>query len=109
MHEDKMRPNPDTLKRYQQLLHSVQSGIAAQMGYADLHNTQHTGTEPKHLRVGIDSTKCEFAALVELLIELGVIPDMETLTQKFNKYLQRDVEDHEKSLSEKHGTTIRLA
>jgi hypothetical protein len=46
----------------------MQSGVAALMGQG--HDSE---TEPKHLRVGVNSALCENGALVRLLIAKGVI------------------------------------
>ena len=55
-------------QRYIDAAHAVQSAIALTMG---------PDTEPKHLRVGIDTTKSDQGALATLLIEKGVITKAE--------------------------------
>jgi len=58
-------------QEYVELGHAVQSGIAACIGIG------WDGTTPKHLRVGIDTSKSDQAALAKLLIEKGVITEVE--------------------------------
>jgi len=57
----------DDLGRYLAAAHAMQSGVAAEMG-AGISGA----TEPKHLRVGINSAHVASAALARLLIEKGV-------------------------------------
>jgi len=55
--------------RYQRASHGMQSGVAWEMGQGD----RAAATEPKHLRVGINSALVNDAALVQLLIRKGII------------------------------------
>ena len=54
-------------ERFMNALHSMQSGVAANMNY------DRNETEPKHLRVGINSAMCDTAAMVKLLVSKNVI------------------------------------
>lgn len=61
----------ESAKIYHAKCHAVQSGIATLIGCGDDLAT------PKHLRVGVDTTKAEFAALAILLVRKGVITERE--------------------------------
>lgn len=53
--------------RYMDSLHAVQTGVAHQMHDPNVHET-----EPKHLRVGVNSAMVTDRALATLLIAKGV-------------------------------------
>lgn len=59
-------------KRYIAAAHAVQTGIAAAMHRPDYH-----GTEPKHMRVGVDMSKSDAGGLAGLLISKGVFTRVE--------------------------------
>jgi hypothetical protein len=58
-------------EKYVKLAHAVQTGIASCIAAG------WSGATPKHLRVGIDTSKSDHGALVKLLIEKGVITEDE--------------------------------
>jgi hypothetical protein len=78
-------------KRYFQLMHAMQSGVALHM------QRDPKETDPKHLRVGINSSLISNGALVQLLIEKGVITDLE-FWEKLNEFVERDVKKYEELL-----------
>jgi len=89
-------------ERYKQLMHAMQTGVAATMPLeGDLGETS-----PKHLRVGVNSARCETSALVNLLIAKGI-----TTQEEFLDYLiavlENEVESYEKKLS-KDGVNVKL-
>lgn len=55
------------IHRYENAAHAMQSGVAMEMGDLD-----DKSTDPKHLRVGVNSAMVETATLVKLLIDKGV-------------------------------------
>lgn len=57
----------EDVERYIVAVHAMQSGVAAEM------HRDPGPTEPKHLRVGVNSALLGQAALAALLIEKGVI------------------------------------
>jgi hypothetical protein len=69
-----MRWPYDMEERYAAALHAMQSGVKFMMEQGAKE------TEPKHLRVGVNSAMVEHAALVKLLIEKGVIREDDYLT-----------------------------
>lgn len=88
--------------RYRAAVHAMQSGVAMEMqaGRAD--------TEPKHLRVGINSALVDSSALAELLIAKGVITEGEYL-EAIAAGMEREVRAHESWLSSRLGSNITLA
>lgn len=64
---------PTDEERYFRACHAMQSGVAYEM----THGAKDT--EPKHLRVGVNSSKCDHTALVRLLIDKGIIDSKEYL------------------------------
>jgi len=59
---------------YEAAAHGVQSAVAQEMNDPGSHSTK-----PKHLRVGVDMSKADHAALAHLLIEKGVFTEAEYL------------------------------
>lgn len=90
----------ECIERYGNAAHAMQSGVAMKMHYGTDH-------EPKHLRVGVNSSMVDASALAELLIQKGVISDHEYL-YAIMAGMEREVEMYEQELSEKHGTRITL-
>lgn len=82
---------------YEKLLHAMQSGVAMMMNY----NPKET--EPKHLRVGINAALCDHAALVNLLINKGVISDKEYI-QVITDEMADEVERYKKAIKIHLGT-----
>lgn len=88
-------------KTYKEAAHAMQSGVAMEMNY----NKQ--STDPKHLRVGINSTMVDTAAMARLLMDKGVIT-MEEYEAALTAEMNKEVERYEKHLSELIGGNITL-
>ena len=89
------------MERYQKALHAMQTGVAIEM------NISPRETDPKHLRVGINSAMVEHSALVKLLIAAGIITEnqfMEALAQAMEEEQAR----YEKRLSDLTGKQITI-
>ena len=61
--------------RYLLAMHAMQSGVAFRM-----HNSRGGETEPKHLRVGVNSALVSCSTLVKMLCDKGVITEQEWWT-----------------------------
>lgn len=84
-----------------ELQHRMQAGIGAKMAF-------DTGdTEPKHLRVGVNSAIVEHGALVKLLFQKGIITEEEYFTALV-KALEEEIQMYEDELSEHYGTKVTL-
>jgi len=57
--------------RYQRAAHAMQTGVAHEM------NREPGPTAPKHLRVGVNSALVSHGALVRLLLQKGLITEVE--------------------------------
>lgn len=91
----------DSISRYLAAEHAMQSGVAMEM-------QQGSGdTEPKHLRVGVNSAMCEHAGLARLLISKGVITE-EEYTEAIAAEMEAEVGRYEQRISERLGTNVTL-
>lgn len=81
-------------QRYIRALHGMQSGVATKMNY------EKRETDPKHLRVGVNSSIINSSALAYLLINKGVITE-----EEWFKALADAMED-EKTMYEDRLTSI---
>lgn len=89
-------------ERYAAAAHAMQSGVATEMNY------NPKPTEPKHLRVGVNSAMVDSSALAELLISKGVITEDEYL-EAIATGMEREAKACQDRLSEHFGTNITLA
>ena len=87
--------------RYTAAAHAMQSGVATEMGI------NPAPTEPKHLRVGVNSALVDSSALAELLISKGVITEDEYL-EAIAAAMEREARTYEQRLSDHFGKTITL-
>lgn len=90
------------IERYNQLLHAMQKGVGMVMEKGILQETR-----PKHLRVGLNTTKCDHGALVKLLIEKGVITDGEYLDAIVGM-MEIEVKTYQEKLSQLLGVEVRF-
>ena len=88
-------------ERYAAAAHAMQSGVATEMAQGS------RDTEPKHLRVGVNSALVDSGALAELLIKKGVISEAEYL-EAIAAGMEREAKNYEERLSRKLGTKITL-
>lgn len=91
----------ETLSKYFQKCHAMQTGVAMEMTV----NTKPT--EPKHLRVGVNTAMCDHSALVKLLISKGIITEEEYRTAILNE-MTDEVERYKTKLSRALGLPVNL-
>lgn len=91
----------DDMKRYEVASHAMQTGVATEME----HNTKPT--EPKHLRVGVNSAMVNQAALARLMIDKGIITADEYHAALADQ-MEAEVASYEDMLSARLGTKVRL-
>lgn len=91
----------DLKKRYFKLCHAMQSGVSGIMIY-DSHPT-----EPKHLRVGVNSSLITNTAIVTILLRKGIITEQEYWEQLVESTFD-EVERYEDELSKKLGKKVTL-
>lgn len=92
----------DLEKKYAKLMHAMQSGVAMLMNY------DKKETEPKHLRVGVNSALIDTGAILQLLINKGIITHEEFL-EVLCEFAERDVRSYEDKLKQITGGNITLA
>jgi hypothetical protein len=91
-------------REYHELCHAMQSGVAMWMNY----ELPPKATDPKHLRVGVNSAMVDSAALASVLIAKGIITEREYYTALRDK-MKAEVESYRKLISEHlGGTTVTL-
>lgn len=90
------------ISRYEAAAHAMQSGVAAEMNY------RSQPTEPKHLRVGINSAMVDHSALAKLLIDKGIITSAEYLAALADA-MEAEHGRYEKHISELTGHKVTLA
>lgn len=89
-------------ERYAAACHAMQSGVAMEMS----HRPQPT--EPKHLRVGVNSALVETGALAKILIDAGIISE-EQYREALADAMEREQARYETYLSQLVGTRVTLA
>lgn len=96
---------PDMLtlaERYQAAAHKMQTGVALEM-----HDPERkSATEPKHLRVGINSAMVEGSALGLALMRKGVLTPAEYFSALVTK-MEDEAADYERR-AQRGGVNIRL-
>jgi hypothetical protein len=90
------------LERYEAAAHAMQTGVAYEM------NQGSKDTEPKHLRVGVNSALVDCAALADLLIAKGLFTQGEYVKAIADE-MEAEVKRYEDRLSKTMGATIKLA
>jgi hypothetical protein len=89
-------------EEYKQLAHAMQSGVATEM-----HLPYTKQTDPKHLRVGVNSAMVDAGALAGLLIRKGIITELEYV-QAIRDGMAAEVEAYQQRLTEYYGRPITL-
>ena len=87
------------LDKYYKNCHAMQSGVEMMMHYDD------KSTSPKQLRVGVNASMVEHAALVELLVDLGLVT-REVFYKKLADKMEEEVIRYQDQLTKlSDGTT----
>jgi hypothetical protein len=94
-----MGPTEDQLRKYEALLHAMQTGVAHE------HANGSADGSPKHLRVGVNAAMSDHAALARLLIAKGVITADE-YGAAIIEGMQMEVDRYEKNLSDRSGGAV---
>lgn len=91
----------DDKARYRRSLHAMQAGVAAKMPFLPKE------TEPKHLRVGVNSAMVASDSLARLLISKGIITEAEYV-KALADGMEQERKMYEKEVSELTGSNIKL-
>ena len=86
---------------YEDAMHGMQAGVQLEIsrGCED--------TEPKHLRVGVNSAMVNDAALARLLIKKGLFTETE-YAEEVRLEANRELDRYEDRLREKYGIRVTL-
>lgn len=90
---------------YERHLHAMQSGVKAKM---EARPARDLPTDLKHLRVGVNSAMVNNLAVVRLLVDKGIITDLE-FQEALTNAMREEKELYEKELSEMLNVKITLA
>lgn len=110
MSTDELPPDPFTresiaLERYLAAQHAMQTGVAMEMALPE----RQAPTEPKHLRVGINTAMVDHYALVTLLEKKGLFTHEEYL-EALADAMEEEKKRYEESLSRRTGVdNVHLA
>lgn len=94
-------------QRYEAAAHAMQSGVAFGKNSAWVNDPAGHACNPKHLRVGINTALCDHAALVRLLIALGLFTEAEYVEALADE-MEREAKRYEQALSKEYGGNIKL-
>lgn len=106
MEEEREQSDPAQEKfvqEYMALTHALQTGVL----FENKSGLDTNAMSPKHLRVGVNLRAIEVAALVECLVEAGVIT-LERYNEAQIKWLKKEVADYEQRLSAHYGKSVTL-
>lgn len=87
--------------RYTAAMHAVMTGVAAMMTF------DSTETSPKNLRVGTNSAILQTSALTKLLIDKGLITELEWWTT-LAEFAENEVAIYQKALYDITGSEFYL-
>lgn len=87
--------------RYHAAAHAMQTGVKI-----DQEGGSKDGT-PKHLRVGVNSAMVDSAALAKLLMDKGIITELE-YARTLAEGMEAERARYEKLLTERYGKKITL-
>src|SRR3954471_24629724 len=88
--------------RWVRAMHALQAGVRMEMELGLSRDT-----EPKHLRVGVNSALVDHGALVALLVQKGLVTEEEYLTA-IAEGAEREKRAYEQRLSAALGKTVHL-
>lgn len=91
-----------TTQRYEAALHAMQTGVQMEM------NFNSRPTDPKHLRVGVNSAMVNDQAIANLLMAKGIITQ-EEYAEAVTVAMETEAARYEKHLSDHYGTKVTLA
>lgn len=85
-------------QRYLRALKAMQTGVAYMMNYPDRHET-----DPKHLRVGVNSSMVNSSALADLLMKKGIITGEEWYSQLAD-CMEAEANTYQREITKRIGT-----
>lgn len=102
-----MTPNRELIaefkRRWMAAAHAVQSGVKCYIEMVD----DYDGASPKHLRTGVNVALRDQGSLVDLLIQKGVISEVEYM-RAIAEGMEKEAKGLEEEISKKLGRQVRL-
>ena len=92
-----MSTKEENIARFDAAARAMQSGVAAKMTF------DASETSPKHLRVGVNSAHVSDAALLDLLIEKGLVTK-EEFFEKLATWMEKEADGYKKEVNAHYGT-----
>ncbi len=89
--------------RWMAAAHAMQTGVRTEMETG----CRHAETEPKHLRVGVNTALRDTASLVGLLVRKGVITEVEYM-EAIADGMEEEKRGYEQRLTEHFGRPVNL-
>lgn len=83
-------------QRYFAAAHAMQSGVAMKMNYDD------ESTNPKHIRVGINSALVDGSAVARLLMKKGIFTEEEYF-ESLAVAMEEEAKSYEKEINDRFG------
>lgn len=87
--------------QYDALLHKMQTGVAVMMEHGSAE------TEPKHLRVGVNAAMSDAGAIVNLLIQKGLLTEIE-VWQALVDGMRREADGYKRDVQKAMGPGVEL-
>lgn len=94
--------------RYTALCHAVQSGVAMERSQQHPNEGLQAARDHKHLRVGINTSKCDHAALAQLCMDKGLFTELE-YWEALVRAMEAEKTRIEAELSRTTGANVTLA
>lgn len=96
------RETPRNNLSYNDACHAMQTGVAIEMESGTLKET-----EPKHLRVGVNSLMVDNTAMARLLVKKGLIT-MDEYLEEVRLEMNREVDAYEDRIRARVGPSVNL-
>lgn len=99
------------IEELNRLIHQMQAGVKWLMEFRaskGIHPQEDiSDCGPKHLRVGVNNAMCEHAALVALLVDMGVIAYKDYLRVQL-EFAEREVNSYKRKIKDEFGMDVEL-
>ena len=99
---DDQRRIEQAKERYNAAAHGMQTGVAVMMERGD-----GKATTPKHLRVGVNSAMVETSVLAQILIDKGIVTQVEFIEMLALK-MEQERDLYQSRIEKELGTKVTL-
>ena len=103
-----MKDKQDLFDEYLANMHAIQSGVKMQIELDRASGGNTAGADPKHLRVGVNSSMVNDEAVARLLIAKGVFTEIEYY-EAMVEASAKEKARYEAELSAQMGSKVTLA